>query len=213
MGKKQRAPLHHPDNYRVVRAVFDEHKIRVYQAYSHLIADAALKEGTFVSPSFSMTRTTWIKPSFLWMMYRSGWGMKDNGQRRILAIDISRGGFDWALAHANLAHYDVALPYPHDQWRERLESSAVVVQWDPERDTSLRPLDHRAIQVGLKEEAVKRYVTDWIVKITDVTELASEIHHLLDQDDSSAVKALLPVELAYPVQAAVAKNLLMSQPR
>ncbi|WP_422570328.1 DUF4291 family protein, partial [Erwinia billingiae] len=28
---------------------------------------------------------TWIKPSFLWMMYRSGWGMKDPGQKRILA--------------------------------------------------------------------------------------------------------------------------------
>ncbi|WP_141653813.1 DUF4291 family protein, partial [Erwinia billingiae] len=33
--------------------------------------------GTFASPPFSMTRMTWIKPSFLWMMYRSGWGMKD----------------------------------------------------------------------------------------------------------------------------------------
>lgn len=38
-----------------------------------------------------MERMTWIKPSFLWMMYRAGWGFKDKGQRRVLAIDISRG--------------------------------------------------------------------------------------------------------------------------
>ncbi|MDI8083747.1 DUF4291 domain-containing protein [Salmonella enterica subsp. enterica serovar Kentucky] len=25
---------------------------------------------------------TWIKPSFLWMMYRSHWGTKDPGQKR-----------------------------------------------------------------------------------------------------------------------------------
>lgn len=33
-----------------VRAVYDEQTIRVYQAYGHDIADAALAAGTFVSP-------------------------------------------------------------------------------------------------------------------------------------------------------------------
>jgi len=60
---------------RQIRAVFDEQTIRVYQAYGDAIADPALKAGTFVPP-FSMTRMSWIKPSFLWMMYRSGWGTK-----------------------------------------------------------------------------------------------------------------------------------------
>jgi hypothetical protein len=62
--------------YRQIRAVYDEHTIRVYQADSDEIADAALGKGTFVSPPFKMERMTWIKPSFLWMMYRSGWGAK-----------------------------------------------------------------------------------------------------------------------------------------
>ena len=52
-------------NQNIIRAVYGEHTIRVYQAYSDPIADAALAHGTFVSPSFKMERMTWIKPSFL----------------------------------------------------------------------------------------------------------------------------------------------------
>jgi len=67
---------------RKIRALFDASTIRVYQAYSDHIADSALARGTFVSPPFKIDRMTWIKPSFLWMMYRAGWGFKDAGQIR-----------------------------------------------------------------------------------------------------------------------------------
>ncbi len=53
---------------RNIYAVFDDKTIRVYQAYNNEIADEALKLGKFGS-KFSLTRMTWIKPSFLWMMY------------------------------------------------------------------------------------------------------------------------------------------------
>lgn len=52
-------------------ALFDEKSIRVYQAYNNIIADEAINFGTF-GDSFKLNRMTWIKPSFLWMMYRSG---------------------------------------------------------------------------------------------------------------------------------------------
>jgi hypothetical protein len=39
------------------------------------------------------------QPSFLWMMYRSGWATKP-GQERVLATAITRDGLEWALAHA-----------------------------------------------------------------------------------------------------------------
>ena len=87
-----------------IRAHYDVHTIRVYQAYPDVIADSALAHGTFVSPPFKLERMTWIKPSFLWMMYRSGWGLKDAGQNRILAIDISHEGFAWALANSCPSH-------------------------------------------------------------------------------------------------------------
>ena len=57
--------------YRQVRAVWDAHSITVYQAYGPAIAEPAVAAGRFVAP-FSRSRMTWVKPSFLWMMYRSG---------------------------------------------------------------------------------------------------------------------------------------------
>jgi hypothetical protein len=69
-------------SYRQVRASFTDRSITVYQAYSPQIADAAVGAQTFVAP-FKRERMTWIKPSFLWMMYRSGWATTP-GQERIL---------------------------------------------------------------------------------------------------------------------------------
>jgi hypothetical protein len=45
---------------REIRAFYDEHSVRVYQAYSDVIADSALTHQTFVSPPFSMTRMSGI---------------------------------------------------------------------------------------------------------------------------------------------------------
>jgi Domain of unknown function (DUF4291) len=59
--------------------------------------------GRFVPP-FKRDRMTWIKPSFLWMMYRCDWATKP-GQERVLAVKITRAGFEWALAHACLSHF------------------------------------------------------------------------------------------------------------
>jgi len=51
---------------------------------------------------------TWIKPSFLWMMYRSGWATKP-GQEHILATQITRDGFEWALhRHVSSGQLDTA---------------------------------------------------------------------------------------------------------
>ncbi|WP_325082385.1 DUF4291 family protein [Klebsiella aerogenes] len=66
---------------RQIRDFFTKNFIRVYQAYSDEIANSAIKNNTFVSPPFSLTRMTWIKPSFLWMMYRSGWKKKTATRR------------------------------------------------------------------------------------------------------------------------------------
>ncbi|WP_199560184.1 DUF4291 domain-containing protein [Sphingomonas psychrotolerans] len=175
-----------------IRAVYDEHIIRVYQAYGHDIADAALAAGTFVSPPFKLDRMTWIKPSFLWMMYRAGWGFKDAGQSRILAIDISRTGFEWALAHSCSSHADPEMSAA--EWAALKDRSPVRIQWDPERDIRLQPLPYRAIQIGLSKEAVSLYITDWISNISDVTGLAHTIHKLVDEGDVAGAQSLLPIE-------------------
>lgn len=56
---------------KVVRAAFDDRAVIVYQAYSPVIAEEAIRLQTF-GPAFSLGRMTWIKPSFGWMLYRSG---------------------------------------------------------------------------------------------------------------------------------------------
>ncbi|MGW5675172.1 DUF4291 domain-containing protein [Streptomyces sp. NPDC003860] len=182
-----------------VRAVFTEETITVYQAYATRIAAPALAAGTFVDP-FKRTRMTWIKPSFLWMMYRCGWATKPD-QERVLALDITRAGFEWALSRACLSHHDRTRFAFEAEWRTALKSSPVRVQWDPERDLGLNPLPHRAIQVGLSGEAVEHYVDDWITAVRDVTPLAHEVHAAVVAGDRAAAEALLPVERPYPLPA------------
>lgn len=175
-----------------IRAVYDATTIRVYQAYSEIIADSALAHGTFVSPPFKMERMTWIKPSFLWMMYRSGWGFKDAGQSRILAIDITREGFEWALAHSCPSHAGKACG--NEDWEAKKHASPVRIQWDPERDLLHHPLPHRTIQIGLSKEAVRLYTNEWICRISDVTPLAHEIHALVHEGRFGEAQNKLPSE-------------------
>ncbi|MBP6010696.1 MAG: DUF4291 domain-containing protein [Alphaproteobacteria bacterium] len=183
---------------RQIRAVYDEATIRVYQAYRDDIADTALARGSFVSPPFSMTRMTWIKPSFLWMMYRAGWGHKDDGQKRILAIDITREGFEWALTNSSLSHE-----------RTTDASPPVRIQWDPERDYHHRALGHRSIQIGLSGTAAQKYVHEWTRRITEITPLTHKIHELITNDQLDAAKALHPAERPYPVREQLQRHLQM----
>ena len=117
---------------RNIYAVFDDKTIRVYQAYNNEIADEALKLGRFGS-KFSLNRMTWIKPSFLWMMYRSGWATKQ-GQERILAIDLKREGFDEIVKNSVLSSFREVSDLSKEEWKEKLENSEVRCQWDPDRD-------------------------------------------------------------------------------
>jgi Domain of unknown function (DUF4291) len=182
---------------RQVRATFTDQAITVYQAYSPQIADAAVAAGTFVAP-FKRGRMTWIKPSFLWMMYRSGWATEP-GQERILAIQITREGFEWALAHAALSHYEANTYGSEQRWVEQKLTSPVRIQWDPERSVTLAPLSHRAIQVGLGGQAVDRYLDHWITAITDITQAAAQIHRHVAEGNLDAALAALPEERPYPL--------------
>jgi len=180
---------------RQIRAVFDDDTITVYQAYRKEIAIPAIKNQKFVAP-FKMDRMTWIKPSFLWMMYRCGWGQKE-GQEHILAIKIKREGFQWALDNSCLSHYDPEFYHSREEWKEKLKHSPVRIQWDPERDIHLEKLDYRSIQIGLSGEAVIKYVNEWIVSIEDITPLCEKIHSLVSEDVDEAIR-FLPKERLFP---------------
>ncbi|MFI5793904.1 DUF4291 domain-containing protein [Streptomyces sp. NPDC051677] len=141
---------------------------------------------------------TWIKPSFLWMMYRGGWGAKE-GQGTVLAVEISRDGFEWALRNACLSHHVPDLHGEQADWKRQLKRSPARVQWDPERDLRLRPLPYRSLQLGLSGEAARRYADEWTVAVRDVTPLAHEIHTLVSSGDLDSAVRLLPPERPYPI--------------
>ncbi|HOY05022.1 MAG TPA: DUF4291 family protein [Saprospiraceae bacterium] len=61
----------------------------VYQAFNPAIAAYAAEHRRFGGPAYSFNRMSWIKPNFLWMMYRAGRAAKPS-QERILAIEYSR---------------------------------------------------------------------------------------------------------------------------
>ncbi len=85
------------------------------------------------------------------------------------------------------------------------------MQWDPERSPTLVALPYRSLQLGLSGEAVDRYVNEWTVSITDVTEVAHRIHHLLRSDRPEAAAELQPQERPYPLPDDVAARINASR--
>ncbi|MFJ8478375.1 DUF4291 domain-containing protein [Kitasatospora sp. NPDC094011] len=186
--------MHEPKHQ--IRALHTVSTVTVYQAYAPHIGLPAARDGRFPQ-AWQRDRMTWIKPSFRWMMYRCGWAGKE-GQETVLAIEITREGFEWALANACLTHYEHGLHTDRAAWKRQLKRAPARVQWDPERDLHLRPLPHRSLQLGLAGEAAERYADDWIVSIDDVTALAHTIHAHVRDGDLDAARRLLPAERPYP---------------
>ncbi|WP_405635227.1 DUF4291 domain-containing protein [Streptomyces sp. NBC_01178] len=184
----------HPDRpprYEI-RARQTASTVTVYQAYRPAIGLPAARDGRFPQV-WKRDRMTWIKPSFLWMMYRCGWGAKE-GQEVVLAVDIDRAGLAWALAHAELSHYVPGAHADRAAWKRGLRTAPARVQWDPERDLGLNPLPYRSLQLGLSGEAARRYADEWTVAIRDVTPLAREVHAAVRAGERERAAALLPVE-------------------
>lgn len=178
-----------------IRAFYTADTVRVYQAYNKIIANEAVKNGTFGS-SFKLDRMTWIKPSFLWMMYRCGWGTKEN-QEYILAIDLKKDAFDYIVKNAVISTYSDDMGISYEEWKEQIKESDIRCQWDPERDLFGNPLEYRSIQLGLRGAAVQSYVNGWIAGIEDITEYVKELRE--KKSRGTDISLLLPQERLYSV--------------
>ncbi|MFF1792302.1 DUF4291 domain-containing protein [Kitasatospora sp. NPDC058243] len=194
-----------PEPKHRIRALHTATTVTVYQAYAPEIGLPAAQDGHFPA-AWKRDRMTWIKPSFLWMMYRCGWAGKE-GQETVLAIEITRTGFEWALSNACLAHYEHGLHPDRATWKRQLKRAPARVQWDPERDLHLQPLPHRSLQLGLAGEAAERYAEQWIVSIDDVTALAHTIQAQVRDGALEAARQLLPAERPYPMDDALLNHL------
>ncbi|MBA2396323.1 MAG: DUF4291 family protein [Ktedonobacteraceae bacterium] len=149
---------------------------------------------------------TWIKPSFLWLMERSHWGLK-SGQEMILAIRITRQGWEDALSHAVLTSYDPQVYRHFDAWTAQFEKALVHVQWDPERTLRGKSLPVYSIQVGLSRHIIEKYVNEWIIGIQDLTTFVRKIYGLLQQGQEAKAKRFLLKERVYPLNQALARHI------
>ena len=149
--------------------------IIVYQAFNNEIASYAVKEQKFGGPQYSFNRMSWIKPGFLWMMYRAGWGSKEN-QQRILAITLPVVHFKNILSKATATSFDKNLFVSEEEWRKELDKTEVRFQWDPDHDPFGSKQERKAIQIGMKGEILKKFCTEWIRSIEDITEFVRKGH-------------------------------------
>ena len=190
-----------------VQLFVGEHRadaVAVYQAFNSEIADWALAHQSFDGcPGFNTTRMTWVKPSFGWVLYRSGYGRK-HGQDRVLKLWLPHDALASLLAQCQLVDTNKATRASHKASRPVRAvgggaggsdsdgddgegtctgGSVGRVQWDPERDV-LAPapnkreprqmLRRRAIQIGLPGRLSAQYVAA-VTRVEDVTPLAHAV--------------------------------------
>lgn len=189
-------------------AQYDDNGVVVYQAYRPAIAHFAIQHGYF-GGEFSLNRMSWIKPNFLWMMYRAGWATKP-GQEVVLAVHIKRAAFETILAGAVHASFVSAVYPSRTAWQQAVAQSLVRLQWDPDHDPAGNKQARRAIQLGLRGVVLAQYARDWIIRIEDMSEFVREQYQIVQSGDWQNLS--VPSEAVYPVtDPAVAKRLQLSE--
>lgn len=186
---------HWPETGRVILAQYDSDSVIVYQAYRPAIGIFAAQSGYFGGP-FKLTRMSWIKPNFLWMMYRCGWGTKE-GQEVILAVKLKREAFDQILSLAVHSSFKPKIYNTREAWQQAVQRSNVRLQWDPDHDPKGNKVERRAIQLGLRGEVIAKYARDWILDIQDISAFVSEQRGYALSGDYD--RLLTPTESAYPI--------------
>lgn len=147
-----------------------------YAAFNQIIAEYAVRNQKF-GEGFSFKRMTWIKPGFMWMMYRSGWATKEN-QENILAIWIKKEDILKILNESVLSNYSDLEYKNEEEWKVMMKESNVRIQWDPDHDEYGNNLARKAIQIGLKDETLAKFNHEYIQRVEDITKFveAQRVH-------------------------------------
>ncbi|MEM9189838.1 MAG: DUF4291 domain-containing protein [Myxococcota bacterium] len=192
-----------PRTGRVILAHYDAHEVVVYQAFHPATAAFAVEHQQFGGPRYSRSRMSWIKPNFLWMMFRCGWLQKDDEQGRVLAIGLDRAFFDQLLEAAVASSWDRARYPDQPAWQRALKRSEVRLQWDPDHGPSGAKVERRAIQLGLRGDTLARFVdegTRWIEDISDYV--------VVERSRRSTPELVVPREAPYPIPSPAAAKAL-----
>lgn len=161
-----------PKAGRHILAQFDDETIIVYQAYRESIGRYVVEHGCF-GGDFSYDRMSWVKPNFLWMMYRCGWGTKE-GQEVTLALRLRRVFFDSILAQAVPSSWNRELYATEQEWSQAARRSQVRLQWDPDHGPGGAKLERRAIQLGLRGAVLEAFGKRELVEVIDLSDFVAE---------------------------------------
>ncbi|XP_059149632.1 uncharacterized protein LOC131936593 [Physella acuta] len=187
---------------RHILAHFDDTSIVVYQAFKPSIAEFAVQNQRLGGPNYSVDRMSWIKTNFLWMMYRCGWAQKAN-QERVLALRITREGFEDILSKALTIHKQTALGISTKDVEVRL-------QWDPDHNPRGENLQRRAIQLGLKGKTLLNFTSTYIVNIKDITDFVHQQYHVLTTKGEDSLQC--PCERIYiPIHKQTCQQIDLSE--
>ncbi len=130
----------------------------------------------------------------MWMMYRSGWGMKA-GQEITLAIRIHRPFFENLLAQAVETSFTNSHYSTYGEWEQAIATSSVRMQWDPDHTPTGAPLPRRALQLGLRRQPLKAYGNEEIIDVLDLTTFIEEQRP--NSTTSRLSELIMPVERVY----------------
>lgn len=187
-----------PEAGRCILANYDDDSIVVYQAYNRAIGEWAVEHGRLGGPAFSFNRMSWIKPNFLWMMYRSGWGTKEN-QEMTLALRIKQEFFERILEAAVPSSFDAELYADRASWKSDVERSEVRLQWDPDHAPSGAKLERWAVQIGLRDRALSDFAKG-LIEVIDFTAFVTE------QAENLNGALMTPLERVYTPRSALARR-------
>jgi hypothetical protein len=182
-----------PQTGRHILAQFDAETVIVYQAYCPGIGRFAVENGRF-GGDFKYSRMSWIKPNFLWMMYRSQWGQAE-GPEVVLAIRLRRRFFDSLLVKAVPSSFDAGVIGSYEDWASAVARSDVRLQWDPDHLPTGEKCERRAIQLGLRGAALEAFGKREIVQVIDISTFVAEQRSSLHEWKTG--KLMTPCERVY----------------
>jgi hypothetical protein len=183
-----------------------ETQVVVYQAYNPTIARFAVENQYLGGPGFSYGRMSWIKPNFLWMMYRCGWA---SNQERVLALWLDKNAFEEILKQAAFSTFTAGRYESEEAWKQELATKNVRLQWDPDHSPYGGRLIRRAMQLGLKNDTLEQFGKHQVKRIEDLTDF---VHQQKVHVDNRQLELLrVPQERVYPVKnAALAQKIVLS---
>lgn len=170
-----------PEKGHHIMAQYDNEQIIVYQSYRKEIGEFAIQNQYF-GGAFSLERMTWIKPNFLWMMYRNGWGQKE-GQEYVLAVHLKMEAFKKYLENAVYSSYNDRMEISREEWQDQVKTSSVRLQWDPDHDPFGNKLERIAIQIGLRNDFITSFAQDDIILIDDISDFVKEQYQYVLNDN------------------------------